>query len=239
MTCHLRLRLCETDRPGLPVEVPIDEVILVGYSGRDRAAVEAHIRELELLGVAPPPRVPAIYTVPPELVTTGSRLVVNGRATSGEAEFVLVRSPHGVLVGVGSDHTDRAREAIDVAESKALCGKVMSYEVWPLHALESHWDRLELRAWTTDGSGRRLYQEGRLDSLLAPDHLFEEVERAGAISTTTPSRGLIFSGTLPTLGGFAFGSQFEVELWDPVLERHLRCAYHIVMHAGDPASPGP
>jgi hypothetical protein len=109
VTCQLRLLQRETDGRSTPVDVPVDHVILVGYSGRDREAVQAHIRELELLGVAPPARVPAMYTVSPELVTTGSRLVVDGTATSGEAEFVLVPSPHGVLVGVGSDHTDRAR----------------------------------------------------------------------------------------------------------------------------------
>jgi hypothetical protein len=30
------------------------------------------------------------------------------------------------------------------------------------------------------------------------------------------------------MGGFAFGSHFEVELLDPVLERCLRCAYEVV-----------
>jgi hypothetical protein len=93
---------------------------------------------------------------------------VDSAETSGEAEFVLVQSDRGVLVGVGSDHTDRVREAVDVAESKALCGKVISQEVWPLQELQTHWDRLELRAWTTDGDGRRLYQEGRVDALLEP-----------------------------------------------------------------------
>jgi hypothetical protein len=142
---------------------------------------------------------------------------------------VLVPSPHGLLVGVGSDHTDRAHEAIDVAASKARCGKVMADEVWPLRALEAHWDRLELRAWTTDGHTRRLYQEGCLDSLLAPAHLLQEVERAGLPT----ARALVFSGTLPTLGGFAFGRRFEVELHDPVLGRRLHCAYDVVANAAN------
>ena len=215
----------ETDGRSVPVEVPIDQVILAGYSGRDRDVVQAHIRELERLGVAPPARVPAIYTVSPELLTTSARLVVGGATTSGEAEFVLVPSPHGVLVGVGSDHTDRAHEAIDVAASKARCGKVMSAEVWPLHALEAHWDRLELRAWTTDGHTRRLYQEGPLASLLAPASLLQEVAQAGLPTT---AGALIFGGTLPTLGDFTYGRRFEAELRDPVLGRRLHCAYDVV-----------
>jgi hypothetical protein len=42
------------------------------------------------------------------------------------------------------------------------------------------------------------------------------------------SGAMIFGGTLPTIGGFAFGSHFEVELFDPVLERRLRCGYDVV-----------
>jgi hypothetical protein len=230
---QLRLHLCETDGRSTPLDVLIDEVILVGYSGRDRAAVDAHIHELELLGVAPPPRVPAIYTVTHELVTTGTRLVVNGPQTSGEAEFVLLSSPHGVLVGVGSDHTDRLHEMIDVAESKARCGKVICPEVWPLQALEKHWDRLELRAWTTGTDGRRLYQEGLLGSLLTPGQLLAEVQRAGMAT----AHALIFSGTLATIGGFAFGSRFEVELHDPVLQRQLRCEYDVVVRSDQTPVP--
>jgi hypothetical protein len=219
----------QTDGRGTPVEVGFDQVILVGYSGRDRQAVAAHIRELELVGVAPPPRVPAIYNVPPALVTVDAVLSVAGTQTSGEAEFVLLPSPLGVLVGVGSDHTDRLHETIDVAESKARCGKVISQEVWPLAAVEPHWDRLELRAWSTDAHGRRLYQEGLLATLLTPAQLLDEVQHAG-IST---ARALVFSGTLSTIGGLAFGTHFEVELLDPVLQRRLRCAYAVVRATSD------
>jgi hypothetical protein len=222
---RVELLVLDADGRTAPFEALVEHVILIGYSGRDRNAVEAHIRELEALGVAPPARVPAIYTVAPDLLTTSSRLVVNGDQTSGEAEFVLFPTEKGVLVGVGSDHTDRLREAADVAESKALCGKVISQQVWPLDALFAHWDRLELRAWTTDGSGRRLYQEGRLESLLQPDALLREIQNAGL----TAANAVIFSGTLPTIGGFAYGNYFEVELSDPVLHRDLRCAYELVV----------
>jgi hypothetical protein len=222
LTDSLSVLLREANSQCAPVEIQFDQVILVGYSGRDRGAVQAHIRELEHLGVAPPPRVPAIYTVPPALVSADSSLVVAGAETSGEAEFVLLPSPRGWLVAAGSDHTDRLREAIDVAESKALCGKVISREVWPLEALEQHWDRLELRAWTAD----KLYQQGVLGELLTPEQLLAEVQSAG-FST---SSAVIFSGTLATIGGFAYGSQFEVELYDPVLDRRLRCAYAVTVN---------
>ncbi len=209
----------------MPVSLPIEQVILVGYTGRDRAAVLDHIRELELLGVAPPERVPAIFTVDADLVATEPCLIVNAQETSGEAEFFVLASPLGLLVGVGSDHTDRHLEAIDIAASKARCGKVISRQVWRLSAVEAHWDVLELRAWTTSTDGRVLYQSGRLDAILPVPALLSEVERAGFV---TGGR-LIFGGTLPTLGGFVYGSRFEVELRDPVLRRELRCEYDVVV----------
>jgi len=126
---------------------------------------------------------------------------------------------------VGSDHTDRHLEAIDIAASKARCGKVISRQVWRLSAVEAHWDVLELRAWTTSTDGRVLYQSGRLDAILPVPALLSEVERAGFV---TGGR-LIFGGTLPTLGGFVYGSRFEVELRDPVLRRELRCEYDVVV----------
>ena len=205
------------------MSAPIDQVLLLGYTGRDRAVVLEHIRELEALGVPPPDRVPALYVVPPELVTHAARLQVRSAETSGEAEFFVLDSPTGVLVGVGSDHTDRGHERIDVAASKGLCGKVIGQQVWRLAEVEDHWDRLELRAWSTDGNGRRVYQAGRLAALLSVPALLAEVAAAGQ----TARRSIIFSGTLPTVGGLAYGSRFEVELRDPVRDRTLSCGYEV------------
>src|SRR5262249_12497441 len=112
------------------VSLPVARVLLAGYTGRDRAAVLAHIEELQRLGLAPLPRGRMVYEVPPRLLTTGGSVTVSGAETSGEVEFFLVPTPDGLLVGVGSDHTDRHHEAIDVAESKTLCSKVLSRHVW-------------------------------------------------------------------------------------------------------------
>ena len=110
--------------------------------------------------------------------------------------------------------------------SKGACGKVISNEVWRLDAIQAHWDTLELRAWSTDARGRVLYQSGDLGALLTPEQLVVEVARFGAETART----LIFSGTVATIGGFAFGSRFEVELRDVVLDRQLRCAYDVVVN---------
>ena len=111
---------------------------------------------------------------------------------------------------------------------KRCAAKSSAVDVWRLSAVAAHWDQLELRAWTTDGAGRQLYQSGRLEALLDVPDLLAEVEAAGIAA----ARKLIFGGTLPTIGGFSFGQRFEVELHDPVLDRTLRCAYDVVLADG-------
>ena len=164
-----------------------------------------------------------VYSVKPELATPGSILEVDSQQTSGETEIFLVPAADGLLVGTGSDHTDREQEAVDVAYSKGLCPKVLSTEVWPYEDILGHFDQLELQSWVTDTAGRRLYQEGRLDSFISVEDVLAEVEKAGHELTNR----LIFCGTLPTIGGLSFGTHFEGQLHDPVLGRTLGYSYEV------------
>src|SRR5512135_3744348 len=81
----------------------IDHLARAAWAGRDSAAVEAHIRELEALGVPRPSRTPLFYRVASSLLTTSDSIQVLGDDTSGEVEFVIVRSGDGLWVGLGSD----------------------------------------------------------------------------------------------------------------------------------------
>ena len=223
----LTFSIIERDGRRTPITVPIQEILLAGYTGRDRAKVLEHIRELAALGVAPPEQVPMVYTVPAELATMKPSIAVGGAETSGEAEVYLVPTADGLLVGIGSDHTDRRQEAVDIASSKSLCPKVLSREVWRYDSVRGHWDQLEIRSWVTDQNGRRLYQQGRLDSFLAVEDILAEVARLGH----QLEGRIVFGGTLPTIGGLTYGRRFAAELRDPVLRRSLRCAYNVA--AGD------
>jgi hypothetical protein len=214
------------------VAAEIGQVLLAGYTGRDRARVMEHVRELAALGVAPPERVPAVYAVSPERLTMAREVLVHGSRTSGEAEFYLVPTRQGLLVGAGSDHTDRAHEAVDVNQAKALCPKPISQAVWRYEDVQRHWDEIRLRSWVSDTGGRHLYQEGPLEALLPVDDLLAELAAAGH---TPLQQRIVFGGTLPTTGGLVYGHRFEVELYDPVLDRRLGCAYDIV--PGVPAQP--
>ncbi|MGQ0804402.1 MAG: DUF2848 family protein [Actinomycetota bacterium] len=221
---HLRLNLGDLDGSRAAIDVPVRQLLLAGYTGRDRAAVLDHVRELEKVGVAPPSRIPSVFVVEPDLVRVVDTIEVRGSETSGEVEVVLLQTHTGLLVGVGSDHTDRAHEAIDVDEAKGMCAKPISRTVWRHRDVEGHWDQLELRSWTSDGSVRRLYQEGSLAEFLLVDTLLDELSAAGHPDLTET---VVFGGTLPTLDGLSCGARFEIELRDPVLGRALSCAYGV------------
>ena len=53
----------------------IGRLVIAGWTGRDQNALEAHIRELEALGIARPKTTPIFYRVAASLLTTadGSR----------------------------------------------------------------------------------------------------------------------------------------------------------------------
>jgi hypothetical protein len=175
------------------------------------------------MGIAPPPEVPMVYVVPAELLTTEGGIDVASEATSGEVEVYFVESEDGLLVGVGSDHTDREEEARDIEASKVLCAKVISRDVWRYEDVGGRWDELELRSWVTDDAGQRLYQEGKLTSFLRLDEIMAEVLRAGYELTNR----LVFCGTLPAIGGLSYGKRFQGELRDAEAERTLGFAYNV------------
>src|SRR5688572_33439307 len=101
----------------------IKNLVIAGWTGRNVAALEAHIKELEALGVKRPKSVPIFYRVAASLLTTADAIEVMADKSSGEVEFVLYALDDGMWIGVGSDHTDRKAETIGVTLSKQLCAK--------------------------------------------------------------------------------------------------------------------
>ncbi len=77
-------------------------VIIVGYAGRDLAAVQHHIDELAAIGVAPPPHVPMLYPMEPSTLESTEQMTVVGSNTSGEIEPVLVRAKGNWYLTLGS-----------------------------------------------------------------------------------------------------------------------------------------
>ena len=100
--------------------VAIENAVIAGWTGRDAAAVEKHIRELEVLGVKRPATTPIFYRVAAARLTTAPSIEVLGGQSSGEVEFVLLQRAGALWVGTGSDHTDREVEAYGVSVSSAF-----------------------------------------------------------------------------------------------------------------------
>jgi hypothetical protein len=205
------------------VAFEIRGAVLCGYTGRDQSAVRKHIEELAKEGVPPPPSVPTVYPKPPQGIALGGELEVAGLETSGEVEFVLLAQGSDLYVGVGSDHTDRELERLDILKSKQVCPCVLSSALWRYEEFKERWDQLVMRSWVTQGGERVLYQETTLATILSPEDLFavarERVD--GSLDGIA-----IFSGTTPLrTERMIFAERFEGEILDPVLQRRLTVDY--------------
>jgi hypothetical protein len=200
----------------------VKELVIAGWTGRDIAALEKHIRELEAIGVKRPKTTPIFYRVAASLLTSTDSIEVLGDQSSGEAECVVYSVDGGLFVGVGSDHTDRKAEAVGVSLSKQMCAKPVSREVWRLDDVAAHWDKLVLRSYVNVGAERRLYQEGSVKAMRPPTELFR-LYGGGSL----PAGTAMFCGTLAVHGAITPSDAFEMELEDPVLGRKITHSYRI------------
>ena len=190
------------------------ELIIAGWTGRDEAALQKHIRELEEIGVKPPKTTPIFYRVAASLFTYADQIQVSGPDTSGEVEFVLLQDRE-LRVALGSDHTDRKAETIGVSLSKQLCAKPVSTGSWRYDEVKPHWGKLVLRSWS-DGE---LYQEGPVTAMRSPEDLMGRYPLKAGFA--------MFCGTLAAKGGIRPGRLFRMELDDPVLKRRLTHEYRV------------
>lgn len=203
----------------VPVEIDrLEAVVVAGYTGRDRAAVDEHIAELAAMGVAPPATVPAYWGFPPWIASQSDRVVVAGDETSGEVELCLVVDGDDVFVTVASDHTDRAVEAVDIGLSKHVCPKVIGREAWPLAQVADRLGELELRSWV---DGDVLYQDDTTAALVDPRELLAE------LPFPRPRCFALLTGTVPTIGGLRPAARFRGELRDPATGACLTVAYDV------------
>ena len=185
-------------------------LVVIGYAGRDRAAVDHHIDELAELGVPRPANIPLFMVFPPGLIAQGPSISVTGVDTSGEAEIVVVVDGDEAFVTVGSDHTDRDLEAVHMIASKAVCPKPVALSGWSAAEVGDRWDDLVLRSRI---DGDVLYQDGSAATNLHP------LELVAAIPWSGPPPGcfVAFTGTVPVIDGIRPSTGFRAELSGPGL----------------------
>lgn len=201
----------------------VTQLVIAGWTGRDPVARDRHIAELEALGVPRPASTPIFYPLAASRLTTASVLEASGGDSSGEVEFVLLRAGGRLLVGVGSDHTDRKVETYSVTVSKQMCDHPMAPELWAFEDIADHWDSIILRSFATIGGERVLYQEGTLSAMLPPTELI-----AAGFGTEIPDGAAMFGGTFAAKGGIRPAGRFDFEIVDPVLNRSIRHGYSIL-----------
>jgi hypothetical protein len=171
-----------------------------------------------------PKSVPIFYRTAASLLSTADAIEVMGDKSSGEIEFVLFSLSDGLWVGIGSDHTDRKAETINVTLSKQMCAKPVGPVLWRYDEVKPHWDRLVLRSYVSDGGEARLYQEGPVTTMRSPEELIELYTGRDRLAPGTA----MFCGTFAVHGGMSYGGTFQMELDDPVLGRKLMHRYGIV-----------
>ena len=199
--------------------------IICGYTGRNQEMVRRHIEELAAQGIEPPPMVPMYFVKPPWGLCLEEEIQVQSPNNSGEVEFVLLVDQDEIYVGVGSDHTDREMEKLDIAKSKLVCPSVIGRRFWKYSEIKDHWDQIELRSWVSKDGKMVLYQECNTTSFLSPEALLDKVRQQTELELTNVP---IFGGTSPLLvEGFAYAERFEAEIFDPVTERRITLGYNV------------
>ncbi|MFT8394720.1 DUF2848 family protein [Propionibacterium sp.] len=192
---------------GDDIAVPIENAFVAGYTGRDPEAVQAHISELQKIGVAPPPEVPMYYRMAPSLFSTADAFESKtSHVTSGEVEPLYVLIGDEFYVGVGSDHTDRELETVDIAESKLTCPKPVGTDLVSMGDVNQvSLDSCQVRCWVDDV----LYQSGTLNEILSPaDALGPLREKFPTVHTL-----ICLGGTVPLLNGkFQRGTRWKLSL---------------------------
>jgi hypothetical protein len=185
-------------------------LLVIGYAGRNEASVRKHIEELAAIGIPPPPHVPMVYDLAPDLLTIGTHMPAPGPRTSGEVEPVLVRAAGTWHLALGSDHTDRDLEASDVRNSKAACPKpvaptVILLDVDPVSGgLDAAWDAVDVTSSIDDVA----YQCGTLAELRMPSDLISRATQQNPAGDV-----VIFCGTVPLLeGAFRYGEKFSATM---------------------------
>jgi len=214
-----------TDNHVDTIEVDIRHLVVAGWAGRDRAAIEHHIEELAAIGVPRPSSVPLYYRIADNQLTQADRIQVVGDTSSGEVETFVFTVGGELYVSIASDHTDRKLESHSVALSKQVCAKPVGTTAWRLADVADYWDELVIRATIIENGAEILYQEGTLDSLRTPQELIAGYTNGVALADGTG----MTCGTVSAIGGIRASTTFIMELFDPRRQRSLRHRYDVAV----------
>lgn len=210
---------------GTEIQVAVNHVYCIGYAGRSLEKTMEHILELEKIGIPRPDEVPTLYPVRRNSLNQSGEMQVLGNESSGEAEIVLVfgDTEDEVFITVGSDHTDRSLETVDINKSKQICDKPLAKTAWKLHDVVDHWDDLILTSQVELNGEWVDYQRARIDEIIPLDEIKDFLNKKGV----EMKNSVIFSGTVPLLDGFKYGSAFKMSFIDEARNKEIHAEYEI------------
>lgn len=198
-------------------------VVVAGYTGADQQAVQHHIDELADEGVAPPPRVPMYWSMPPNVLDQRSTIVMPSQGTSGELEITLVVDGQDIFLTAGSDHTCRTAEAVDIRLSKLICPTPLSSEGWPWTDVADRWADLQLASNIEIDGVSEPYQSADAGGNRPPAELLSGIPWQG----TRPESFVLLCGTVPAIGGIRPADRFTGTITDPSTRRTLTLDYRV------------
>jgi hypothetical protein len=137
--------------------------------------------------------------------------------TSGEVEIVTYVDVDGELyVSVGSDHTDRELESIDIPWSKQVCPSIVAPRFWRWRDVAEVWDETEIASEVSDSFGRmQPYQRASVREFMSPPEMVAGLERK-LRRVVRPY--LFWSGTVVSLASeLEYGGRFTIRLHNPRL----------------------
>jgi len=195
-----------------------------GYTGRDPEKAWQHINELRDLGVPPPPAIPTIYRVGLDRLVFEKTIEVQGGKSSGEVEFVLLVDKNNIYVTIGSDHTDRELEKLDIPKAKQISNKVCPNHFWEYSTVRERWDSITIQCWAKRNGEKVLYQSGNVSQILSPEKILAEVRER----VPQPlGNYMVFSGTMAGIDGLYESSHYWLRMTDPVMKRNIEFDYAV------------
>jgi hypothetical protein len=201
----------------------------LAFTLRNMALMQQHVDEIVKTGIPQlsVDRPPAIYPVSGWAITTASDVTVQRERTSGEVEIAILKDGSSILVGVGSDHTDRALEALDILWSKQVCPNVLAPTVWPWDDVKDHWDAVFIQSEAEENGEWTLYQQASAADFWTPDEMLASL--AGRVKLLEGGL-IVLSGTVPSRQGtLAYADTWTIRIVDPVLDRKIEHTYRVTV----------
>lgn len=217
------------------LDVDITRCFHLSFTMRDRAKMLRHLEEIYEMFQLGTLRItcdepPLVLPVSPWTVLTDTEITVQKTRTSGEVEIVtVVDEDRRLYVTVGSDHTDRSLEAIDIPWAKQVTPDVVAPAVWRWEDVADHWDDVTMECTTGRPGGSRLHQRTSVAEFWTPVDMV-----AGLASNVRAVGGatVLFGGTSDTVHNEVdFADTWTISLIDPVLRRRIDHMYSVTVLA--------